>query len=138
MTSPRPRTRVTIRVDESVLQSQLMPHLQQRTASLTRRIANQARQDVPVLTGNLGRSIREDPITVTGMKVESGVTAHADYAAAVHEGRKGGKIIVPVRAKALRFNIGGRVVYARRVVMGAVKARPFLRNAAERIIAAER
>ena len=132
--------KVTVRidVDQSRLEETARPIIRRRLASVTRRIANQARVDVPVLTGNLGRSIREDEIKFTGpLVVEGGVTAHADYAAAVHEGSRP-HIIRPRRAKALRFEVGGRTVFARMVRHPGTKARPFLRNAAERIIAAER
>ena len=125
-------------LDETALASAVRPILVQRVASLTRRIATQGRLNVPVKTGNLGRSIREDEIKFTGpLVVEGGVTAHADYAAAVHEGSRP-HIIRPRRAKALRFEVGGRTVFARMVRHPGTKARPFLRNAAERIIAAER
>lgn len=132
--------KVTVRidVDPSRLASTAGPIIRRRLASITRRIANQARVDVPVLTGNLGRSIREDEIkAVAPLVVEGGVTAHADYAAAVHEGSRP-HIIRPRRAQALRFEVGGRTVYARMVRHPGTKARPFLRNAAERIISAER
>lgn len=110
-----------------------------RMASLSRRIANQARADVPVRTGNLGRSVGEGQIRVAGRRVVTGsVHAAAPYAAPVHEGRRAGVVIVPRNARALRFVVGGRVVFAARVVTGATKPRPFLRNAALRIAAAER
>ena len=132
------RTTFTLRIDARQLETQVQPFLRSRLASLTRRIANQARQDVPVLTGNLGRSIREDEIVAAGpLKLEGGVTAHADYAAAVHEGSRP-HVIVPRRASVLRFEVGGRTVFARRVQHPGTKPRPFLRNAAERIIAQEK
>lgn len=107
-------------------------------ASLQRRIATQARQDTPVLTGNLGRSVSEGQIVRRAPRVIGGsVRAAAPYAAAVHEGR-GARVIVPRNASALRFVIGGRVVFARIVHQGAVRGRPFLRNAALRIAAQER
>lgn len=107
-------------------------------ASLQRRTANQARADVPVRTGNLGRTIGEGPIAFTGPRTVSGsVHAMADYALYVHEGSRP-HLIRPRRAKALRFQIGGRTVFARLVRHPGVRARPFLRNAAERVAARER
>lgn len=132
----------TVRIDARGLEKSVQPILTKRLGSITRRIANQARQDVPVKTGNLGRSIVEEPIKFTRPLVaESGVVAGGDkapYAAAVHEGIAHSYVIVPRRANALRFKIGNRVVFARRVTHPPMKARPFLRNAAERIIQAER
>lgn len=133
------RITVKVDIDQGALAAAVGPILRRRMASLTRRIANQARQDVPVRTGNLGRSIKEEPVTMAGpFRVESGVVATADYAAAVHNGISHSYVIVPRRAKALRFEVGGRVVFARRVVHPPMKARPFLLNAARRIAAEER
>lgn len=95
-------------LDAAGLSRQVQPLLIQRMRSLTRRIANQARQDVPVKTGNLGRSIREDPIKTVGpFRVEGGVTATAPYAVFVHNGTS------------------------------RMKARPFLLNAAKRVASQE-
>jgi hypothetical protein len=109
-----------------------------RMRSLQRRIANQARADVPVRTGNLGRSIGEGQVRVTGPRTVSGsVHATARYAAPVHEGSRP-HVIRPRRAKALRFEIGGRTVFAKMVRHPGSRSRPFLRNAGLRVAAAER
>ncbi|MFA5711470.1 hypothetical protein [Mycolicibacterium sp.] len=122
---------------ESALSGVVQDVGRRRLASLQRRIANQARADVPVKTGNLGRSIREGEIKMVGpFRVEGSVEATADYAAAVHEGSRP-YVIRPRKAKALRFQVGGRTVFAARVNHPGVRARPFLRNAAERIAAQE-
>lgn len=89
-------------------------------------------------TGNLGRTIGEGAITFTGPRtVHGSVHANADYAVYVHEGTRA-HVIRPVKAQALRFQIGGRTVFAKLVRHPGMKARPFLRNAAERIAARER
>lgn len=106
-------------------------------ASLQRRIANQARADVPVRTGHLGQSIGEGPITFTGPRtVHGSVHVNADYAVYVHEGTRA-HVIGPRRAKALRFQIGGRTVFAKLVRHPGTRARPFLRNAAHRVASRE-
>lgn len=116
-------------------------------ARAARQVENSAKMKSPVDKGVLRNSISADPSPkVSGLKVTSGVTASANYAMAVHEGVKGGKIITPkagsyalayrsgaIRpgtARALAFQIGGRTVFAASVKQGAQKARPFLRNAA--------
>ena len=125
-------------LDESALNAQIRSIGRARMASLQRRIANQARQDVPVKTGNLGRSVGEGVIGFSGPRTVTGsVHAAARYAAAVHEGRRA-RVIVPVRAQALRFQIGGRTVFAKIVRQGPVRGRPFLRNAATRIASQEK
>ena len=125
-------------LNEKALTDQIQAIGRSRMASLQRRIANQARQDVPVKTGNLGRSIGEGRIGFSGPRMITGsVHAAARYAAAVHEGRRA-RVIVPRRAAALRFQIGGRTVFAKMVRQGPVKGRPFLRNAAQRVASQER
>jgi hypothetical protein len=127
-----------LELNEQRLNDQVRSFGRRRMASLSRRIANQARQDVPVRTGHLGRSIGEGPITFSGSRtVHGSVHATAHYAAPVHEGR-GARTIRPVNKKALRFTIAGRVVFASVVHQGPTRPRPFLRNAGMRIAAQER
>lgn len=119
--------------DRGAIADQVQPILARQMASLTRRIAAQAKVNVPVRTGNLGRSIQEDPIVFSGpFRVDSGVTATANYAAAVHEGTRPHKI-VPKTGTYLRFQVGNRTVFAREVNHPGTRPRPFLRNAAEQV-----
>jgi len=131
-------TSIDFEVNEAGLAEQVRPIFRRRHSSLTRKIDAQAKINVPVRTGHLGRSIREDPQRWLGpFHVTGGVTAHAEYAAPVHNGRNGaGRFIVPRHKKALRF-IGrdGRVVFAARVRMGSTRPRPFLLNAANQVVA---
>ena len=130
-------TSVSFQVNEAGLQQQARPILGSTHRSLTRKIDAQAKINVPVRTGHLGRSIREDPQHWVGpLHVSGGVTAHAHYAAAVHNGRNGnGRFIYPRHKKVLRFvGHGGRVVFASRVKMGSTQPRPFLLNAARQVI----
>jgi len=130
--------RVSLNINESALNDQVREVGRARMVSLQRRIANQARADAPVATGNLGRSVGEGVVRFVGARtVEGSVFAAAPYAAAVHEGR-GPRVIVPRNAAALRFTVGGRVVFAQSVSQGPVRGRPFLRNAALRIASQER
>lgn len=93
-------------LDQQALGAQVGPLLVREAARLTRRIAAQARLNAPVKTGFLARSIEEDPIVLVGaFRVESGVTAKAKYAKFVHDGTR------------------------------RMRARPFLRNAADQVIA---
>lgn len=121
-------------LNQAALAAEVGPILQRQMRDITRKIANQARQRVPVRTGNLGRSILEDPVTQVGpFKVEGGVTARAYYAAAVHEGSRP-HLIRARNAAALRFEVGGRTIFATEVWHPGVRPRPFLRNAAEQVI----
>lgn len=131
------RVSVNIHLDERKLNDRVEAIGRRRMASLQRRIANQARADVPVRTGNLGRTIGEGRIFRSGPRtIHGSVHAKADYALYVHEGTRP-HVIRPRRAQALRFQIGGRTVFAKLVRHPGTKARPFLRNAAQRIVAQE-
>lgn len=127
----------TLTINEAELTSQVGGIAYRRMARFSRRTATQARQDVPVRTGNLGRQIGEGPISMIGPKTAHGsVHDNADYALYVHEGTRP-HVIRPKNAQALRFNVGGREVFAKRVDHPGTKARPFLRNAGLRVAAEE-
>lgn len=99
---------------------------------MARQTTNAAKMKAPVDSGILRISIAADPAPrVTGLRVETKVEASANYALPVHEGVKGGNVIRPVKAQALKFQIGGRTVFARSVVQGRQRARPFLLNGAK-------
>lgn len=126
-----------LHIDRAALSAESHRIGRSRMASLQRRIANQARTDVPVRTGNLGRTIGEGAISISGPYTTTGsVHATAKYAAPVHEGSRP-HLIRPRNAKALRFVVGGRTVFAQLVHHPGGKARPFLRNAGMRVAAAE-
>lgn len=130
--------RITARVSisEAGLESQAGTILRRKHRSLTRRIANQARADVPVRTGNLGRTIGELPQTYRPFRVSGGVEATADYAAAVHEGSRP-HIIRARNAQALHFFWNGREIFRKSVFHPGTRSRPFLRNAGERVVATD-
>lgn len=129
-------------LDQAALSSFIQAAGRKKVNSLTRRIANQARVDVPVRTGNLGRSVGTTPAKATGpFSVGGSVFAGgrtAPYAIPVHEGSRPHKIVAR-RAPMLRFfweKIGRNVAF-RSVNHPGVRARPFLRNAMTRVIATD-
>ncbi|AGT12925.1 tail assembly chaperone [Mycobacterium phage KayaCho] len=130
------RIRARVEIDEAALERESGRDLRAFHRSLTRRIANQARADVPVRTGNLGRTIGEMPQVYTPFHVSGGVEATADYAAAVHEGSRPHRIAAR-SADALRFVWHGRVMFRKSVWHPGTRARPFLRNAARRVVGAD-
>lgn len=129
-------------VDAAALSRALIPILTRKGNSLVRRSANQARADVPVRSGNLGRTIAEVPMKPTGpFSVSGGVTAggrQAPYAIPVHEGSRP-HIIRARRAPMLRFfwEKVGRNVAFKSVNHPGVAPRPFLRNATIRAVATD-
>ena len=83
------------------------------------------RRRAPVRTGKLRRSIEK---RVGRLKAEIGPTV--PYAVFVERGTRP-HIITPVRAQALRFEIGGEVVFAKLVRHPGTKPQPFVRETAE-------
>ena len=84
-----------------------------------------AKGTAPVVTGEYRRNITSRAAAVAGGAVAT-VKAGAPHSRWVEEGR--GEV-VPVRAKVLRFTVGGRVVFARRV--GPARAQRIMRKALE-------
>lgn len=120
--------------DDAELGRQVSDILQARMRSILRLIAADARVNVPVKTGNLGRSIKEGPVITEGpFKVTGSVSADAPYAAFVHQGTQP-HVIRPRTKKALRFTMDGREVFAKSVNHPGTRPRPFLLNAAERVL----
>ena len=78
------------------------------------------KQEVPVKTGQLRRSITLDykPISVA-------IYPTVKYALPLHEGSKP-HVIVPVRKKVLAFRKGGKLIFARRVNHPGYKGNRFV------------
>lgn len=98
---------------------------------MCRMIMNQATIDAPFDTGLLRNSHRMR-VTPAPTKVDGQVYNDCEYAAAVHDGQRA-RTITARRARALRFEIGGQVYFRKSVRRRAVKARPWLRDAAQRV-----
>lgn len=129
--------RYVFRLDQGRLGQQVQPFMARKAASLTRRISAQAKTNVPVRTGFLGRSIQEDPIVFSGpFRLSTGVTATADYAAAVHEGTRP-HVIRARNGQYLKFPGRNGPVFARSVNHPGTRPRPFLRNAADQVLRAD-
>lgn len=103
--------------------------------NLCRMIKNQATIDAPVDTGFL-RAQHAINIATLRTQVKGTVVNRAKYAAAVHDGT-GPHIIRARRKRALRFTVGGQVVFARSVRHPGTRGRPWLMEAAEKVAARE-
>lgn len=128
------RVTARIEINEAGLEQQSGVILRRKHRSLTRQIATEGRARVPVLTGNLGRTIGELPQRYRPFHVDGGVEATADYAAAVHEGSRPHRIVAR-RAEALHFWWHGREMFRKSVWHPGTRSRPFLRNAGEAVVA---
>lgn len=97
-------------------------------STVTRRTLNRAKVLCPVDTGNL-RNSQTMELRTLGEQVIGRVSTWVKYAWPVHEGVNHPVVIVPKRKKALRFMVGGRVVYATKVTIPPRRGRPWLRRA---------
>jgi hypothetical protein len=102
---------------------------------LGRRIVTNARRRVPVRTGALRDSIGSS-VSSNASAVRLEVFATAAHARFVHDGTRP-HVIRPRRARALRFEMGGRAVFAAHVQHPGTKAAPFLAEAVADELAAD-
>lgn len=92
-------------------------------------MVNRARVLVPVRTGRLRSSIRAEPPRFFSLRGSVTVGSDLEYAAAINDGSRP-HVIRPRRAGGvLRFNVGGRIVYARYVNHPGTKGTHFLDKA---------
>ena len=102
------------------------------TSAQADRIASQvlevAKRNCPVRSGRLRNSGKVDGVTSRGMQAEGTVSFTAPYAVFVHEGTRP-HVIRPRYARALRFEMDGRTVFAAKVHHPGTAPNPFLANA---------
>jgi hypothetical protein len=96
---------------------------------------NRAKVLAPVDTGRLRASIRIESRRNLAFRSIYTVGSDLSYAVMVHDGTRP-HIIRPKNAQALRFRIGGRIVYAKVVHHPGTRARPFLDDALRQVAAA--
>ena len=118
-----------LRIDRGQLQGVGMDHARTLVNRVVRRTHTRSQILVPVDTGNLRASGQMNPARDLGALVVGGVVYTAEYAAAVHEGRRALTIRPRRPGGRLRFEVGGRVVYARQVHQPARAGRPYLAQA---------
>lgn len=116
-----------------------------RTAG--QQVINRAKILAPVDTGRLRAAIKGKPKRSWTLRPRFEITCNVDYAAMVHDGTRphmirprAGRSGRPKRGGGtkptyLRFEIGGRVVYAREVRHPGTDPRPFLDRALREIAA---
>ena len=102
---------------------------------------------IPFKTGDLRKSIQVFHTLSSPTKSQAEVGSNLIYARAVHDGRKAMTIYPNVnknpprgyrthrnkKRASLKFTIGGRTIFAKKVNMKATKPQPFLRDAANEL-----
>lgn len=126
-----------LHIDRAQLQGVGIEEARKRVNRVVRRTYTRSQILVPVDTGNLRASGRMDLAKVAGALVIGGVTYTAEYAAAVHEGRRALTIRPKRSGGRLRFTVGGRTIYARQVHQPARAGRPYLAQALREVAAQE-
>lgn len=118
------------------LQAVGMNAARRKVARATRRTLNRSAILAPVDTGYL-RSTGHMSLGARGATVRGKVEYTAEYAAAVHNGRRAVTIRPNRPGGRLKFQVGGQTVYARVVHQPARPARPFLTTALREVSAQE-
>lgn len=129
-----------IRIDQADLRRVMRGASLRELENTGRRVVNRAKILCPVDTGRLRASIKGKANRTWTLRPQFTVSTNVDYAEMVHDGTRP-HIIRPKRAHtlrrsargvvkpALRFEINGRIVYARVVHHPGTRARPFLDRA---------
>lgn len=128
--------RHTLHLDKAALNAEGLKLARRKVNRVLRRTLNRSAVLVPVDNGLLRASGRVEPAAVRGLVVVGAVVYDAEYAAAVHNGRRA----LTIRARGngrLRFVVGGRVVYARQVHQQARAGRPYLSTALREVASEE-
>lgn len=119
-------------------QGDLRRAIRQASMSELRRVGpmvvNRAKVLCPVDTGRLRASIRGQAQRTWTLRPQFVVGSDVDYAEYVHDGTRP-HVIRPRTARALRFTVGGQVVYARVVNHPGTRAKPFLDRALREVTA---
>lgn len=125
-----------IRLDRAALNRTLAGATRRELREASRQVVTRAKVLAPVRTGRLRSSIRAEAPAIFSVGGRVKVGSDLEYAGFVNDGTAP-HIIRPQRAQVLRFNVGGRVVYAKVVNHPGTRARPFL-DRALREVAAQR
>ncbi len=127
----------TLRINRPALHGEGMDAGRKAVNRVVRRTYTRSQVLVPVDNGLLRASGQPDLARDQGSLVIGSVTYTAEYAAAVHNGRRA-LTIRPKRAGGkLRFVVDGRVVFARQVHQPARAGRPYLAQALREVAAQE-
>ena len=118
-----------LQIDRAQLHGVGMDQARTLVNRVVRRTHTRSQILVPVDKGLLRASGQMNPGRDRGAMVVGGVVYTAEYAAAVHEGRRALTIRPRRPGGRLKFTVDGRTVYAREVHQPARAGRPYLAQA---------
>lgn len=127
----------SLRINKPVLQGEGMETARKAVNRVVRRTYARSQVLVPVDNGVLRASGQPDLARDRGALVIGSVTYTAEYAAAVHNGRRALTIRARRPGGKLKFTVDGRTVYARQVHQPARAGRPYLAQALREVAAQE-
>ena len=113
--------------DRAAIQQAGMAIARRTVTDVTRRVLNRAIILTPVDTGNL-RASNQMRVRQQGTKIVGEVINPVTYSGPVHDGSRA-YVVRPRRRKALRFVVGGQVVFAKSARIPARRGRPWLLRA---------
>lgn len=125
-----------IRLDRADLNRQMTNASRAELREASRQVVNRAKVLAPVRSGRLRSSIRAEPPRIFSLRGSVTVGSDLEYAAMVNDGTRP-HLIRPRTKQVLRFEVGGRVVFAKLVHHPGTRANPFL-DRALREVAAQR
>ena len=125
-----------IRLDRAELNRAMTNASREELREASRQVVNRAKVLAPVRTGRLRSSIRAEPPRIFSLRGSVTVGSDLEYAAMVNDGTRP-HLIRPRTKQVLRFEVGGRVVFAKLVHHPGTRANPFL-DRALREVAAQR
>lgn len=123
-----------VRLDRADLRRVMRQASRQELRTAGRMVVNRAKVLAPVDTGRLRASIQGELTRAWTLRPRFTVGSNVEYAAMVNDGTRP-HIIRPKNARALRFVVNGRVVYARVVHHPGTRANPFLDRALREVAA---
>ena len=124
-----------IRLDRAELSRTIRGASRSELETAARQVMNRAKVLAPVRTGRLRASIRIEARRTATLRSKFTIGSDVEYAAFVNDGTRP-HIIRPRTRQALKFRIGGRVVFAKVVHHPGTRPRPFLDKALQEVAAA--
>lgn len=123
-----------VRLDRAALSRTIRGASRNELDRAARQVMNRAKILAPVDTGRLRASIRIESRRNLGLRTLYTIGSDVYYAPYVNDGTRP-HTIRPKKGEALRFTVGGRVVFARVVHHPGTRARPFLDKALREVAA---